>query len=56
MRVVEFKRQLLVPRPPFISLLAIFELDFTIAGDLRRTHVDRESARHELAARGLHSL
>src|SRR5205807_7376362 len=56
MRVVECKRQLLVPRPPFSSLLAILEFDFTIAGDLRRANVDRESSSHELAARGLHSL
>src|SRR6266508_2221028 len=51
MRIVEFKRQLLVPRPPFGSLLAILELDFTVAGDLWRANVDREGARHELATR-----
>src|SRR5260370_11278803 len=56
MRVVEFKRQLLVPRPPFSSFLAILELDFAIPGDLCRTHVDREGSRHELAARSLYSL
>src|SRR6266849_1179873 len=56
MRVVEFKRQLLVPRPPFSSLLAILQLDFAIAGNLRRTQVHSECSRYELAARSLHSL
>src|SRR5207253_1727099 len=46
MRVVEFKRQLLVPGPPFSSLLAILQFDYTIAGDLWRTQVDGEGAGH----------
>src|SRR5260370_2316417 len=47
MRVVEFKRQLLVPSPPFSSLFTILSFDSTIAGNMLRTPIHREGPRPE---------